>query len=156
MYHSNCTNCLIEGNEVRNGLDGMKFRRGNNITIRNNVIHNMTLSSIIAGSDAGVPFNNVIIENNNIYDTSKGIHIIAQSSGVNNVSNLIVRNNIVHDNKVGPTYGVGSDHSTLAFGVYNNISIYNNLFYNISGPLIPNTAIYNKYVFEVEIGRAHV
>lgn len=128
IYLSNCRNCLVENNVFRRALDGIKIRRGDNITIRGNTIYDMNLMGLTAGADSDAQLNNTIIENNEIYDTSLGIAIKDQSGGAGYVNNMIIRNNIVRDPKIGPTYGVGPAYSFLTSSYSDGVYIYNNLF----------------------------
>lgn len=133
VYVSHGSGYLIEGNTVRNSLDGIKVRGANNTVVRDNVIHGMNLGGISVGGDDSVTIENVIIERNLIYDTVNGITVVSQSGTQTEPSlNITIRNNILHSNR--PASPVGGD-----YGGYLSITdpidgvfVYNNAFYGIS------------------------
>ncbi len=112
---------LVENNIIKNSYDAIEVKGSNNI-IRKNIISECHGAEILSNRSGS----NNIFEGNIIHDNeNEGIHIW---SGENN----IFRNNIVYNCKIiarikGAKYNLDG---TISDTEANNVSIYNNTFYN--------------------------
>ncbi len=132
FYVSQVQNGLIEGNTIRDTVDGIKLRRGNNVTVRNNTIHDSDVAGIHGGGDSDGPASNHVFERNLIYDVRDCITVQGES-GTGGAINFIIRNNICHSKKSGAVSGGNYPGMINVAGsaVVNGLYIYNNILYNI-------------------------
>jgi len=130
MYISKeCTNVVLDGNNISASSGGIKMRDGNNYTASNNTITNIDNVglSMGMGNDAGLEFGastNYLAENNNIIDCGNYyIAIDNQDSTTSLVEGdgVIVRyNNIVMDTNVSVCRGIRLTDRWRNVEVYNN------------------------------------
>jgi parallel beta-helix repeat protein len=132
LYMSHGTGYLIEGNTIRNSLDGIKLRGANNTVVRDNVIHGMGLGGIGVGGDDSGRIENVVIERNLIYDTVNGITVVSQSGTQTDPStNITIRNNILHSNQqAGPIGGDYGGYVTITDPIV-DVFLINNVIHGI-------------------------
>jgi len=122
-------NATIEGNELHNAVDGDGiWFWGDDITIKNNYIHDITYGNGVNHSDGMQTFGdggytvakNVVIENNLMISTGDDLQPMNMSyDGSANITDITIRNNIIMN------YG-----TQINTGVPNT-SFYNNVFINV-------------------------
>jgi parallel beta-helix repeat protein len=136
---------IVQDLEIKNfKYNGIYVSGANDITIRNNRIHNQVSVCACPGERwYGLYIHdgtNIVIEENDIYNNpGGGIHGYNGGSGI--ITNLLIRNNKVHDNNFVASSDVGGilvyepDPTRKVSGV----RIYNNLVYrNGSAPTSGN------------------
>ena len=120
FYISQSDSVLLEGNEIRNAEDGFKIRSSNNVIVRNNLIHDMSVHAIHLGGDALSGTRNIIVEGNLVYNSPNGLEIKSESGTQTLLSeNIIIKNNIFSAQVI-------ISNSCLVKDIF----IYNNLFYS--------------------------
>ena len=143
-YGSNQTveNLTVQDLYVRSGTTdvsdqntlGINTGLGSNVTITNNVVHDVHWAVGYGVSGSGAT--NIQVSKNNIYNTDHGVFVGNASTGTNTVNGIYIFGNHIHDfanwDEVTDTYhhdGVHvfiNDHSGST-ATYQNIIVYNNL-----------------------------
>jgi parallel beta-helix repeat protein len=165
VYVSGATNLLIENNIMRDAVDGIKIRRGSNVTVRGNTIYNMDMGGVSVGGDSSSGFDTALIEGNRIYNCPNPILILSQSGNQTALTNNVtIRDNVVFSNFGEDTIPSFKGVIDVSNGVpATNIRIYNNTVFshrktsrssvgraisieasNMSGSMIKNNIIYNE------------
>ena len=133
--YSNMHNITIQNSEIVNFHSSGFYIEGDNITLRNNTVHDQISTCQCVGERwYGIYFhhgNNGLIEGNDIYDNPGG----GMQAYPGPISNLVIRGNKFHDNNFLASSDV--DGITVSEGTTNGVQqaitgvqIYNNLVYN--------------------------
>jgi hypothetical protein len=129
---------LIEGNTIDhpgfNGDqgDGIDLKAGLlNVTVRNNVIHNMLAVSLDScGITSEGIFTNLGVNGNYLFENNSIYAGISIGIKLSNQRGTIIRNNVIHDNA---TYGVSLTGPGVSPPENFNVEIYNNTIVNNAG-----------------------
>ncbi len=123
----------VEGLEIKNSWEGIRFYNGNNLNIRNNAIHDTFSSGIVGsgGSHVSITANKIYhiglkdLANSSSDDTIHGMHLTG--------TDYVVTNNIVYDVRAYPMYLAGYPSNFIgypneSYSAVKNALISNNVF----------------------------
>jgi parallel beta-helix repeat protein len=115
---ANCTNIIVENQNLSNQFVGIELGFSNNITMANNTASNNTYSVSLHFSSGNT------ITNNTVNQNKQGITLFLFNL-YNNITNNMISNN--------------SQGITLGLGTINNSIYHNNLYYNVNQVTDPDS-----------------
>ncbi|MES9991884.1 MAG: right-handed parallel beta-helix repeat-containing protein [Candidatus Thiodiazotropha sp.] len=131
LYASGATNLLIENNVMRDAVDGIKIRRGSNVTVRGNTIYNMHMGGVSIGGDSSAGFDTALVEGNLIYACPNPITLISQSGTQTDFTeNVTIKNNLLYTDFGQDTIPSFKGLIVLGNPPARDIQIHNNTLYS--------------------------
>lgn len=130
-FNSGEHDLIYQNNEIKNFKGHGFYVQGNNITLRNNTIHDQVSVCQCPGERwYGLYFHhgsNLLFEGNNVYDNPGG----GIQAYPGPITNLIIRNNKIHDNNTLLSSPIGGIVILEVSGTpITGVQVYNNLIYN--------------------------